>query len=208
MTASNERSLPSPSPSSTTGPTLLPLPPLNAVLADSLTLLRMVAAGVIVWLGWTVGGRALPAVLLILTMAWIGDAFDGILARRTSRVTLLRSLDFPVDVALTWALLAYLTLAGFTPVLLAAAYTAIALISGLWLHSKAVLSLLLRGVDFMLVIVAAPRALPYLLPLLVWLIGYIVFTRRRNQERTQRWLNDMSILIEAARRRVWPRRIP
>ena len=165
-----------------------------ALLADALTLFRLGAAFVILWLGWRYGAAALPAAILIATAGWISDGIDGSLARRTTHPTRLKNWDYPVDTILTWAILLFLGLADFLPWLIVFAYTAVAAIAVLWLRRKAVLVLFMRGIDIIAVAIALRYALPYALPLLAWLLGLGYVTRRNFRQRLERWKRELAAL--------------
>ena len=70
---------------------------MNAVIADLLTLSRVVAAGALLWLGLTSGASALPAAALVVVLGWTTDQLDGWFARRSPTPTRLKDSDFCVD---------------------------------------------------------------------------------------------------------------
>ena len=50
---------------------------MNALIADLLTFSRILAAGILVWLGLTEGASALPAAVLVVVLGWTTDQLDG-----------------------------------------------------------------------------------------------------------------------------------
>jgi cardiolipin synthase len=84
-------------------------------VADLLTALRFGLAWLILWLGISVGADALPAVMMVLILAWITDLLDGPLARRdpSGRTTWIGDRDLETDISVSIGVLAYLTLAHY-----------------------------------------------------------------------------------------------
>jgi len=84
-------------------------------LADVLTAMRFCLAGFILWLGVKGGAEVLPAAVVTLILAWLTDVLDGPLARRdpSGRHTWIGDRDLEVDMLVSLAVLAYLTLAGY-----------------------------------------------------------------------------------------------
>ncbi len=164
---------------------------LRALAADALSILRLAAALAILWLGWSAGRQALPTVIMLATLGWIGDGLDGPLARRSPCRTRLGAFDYPLDVGLTWAEFIYAALAGFIPALFVAGYTAAALIVTRHFRRKAVLVLFMRGVDAIVFYIALHYAPIYLLPLLSWLLILGVVHRERVRHDVPRWINEL-----------------
>ena len=165
---------------------------LTAFVTDALTLSRLGVAAAILWLGWAVGRAAFPLAILLVTLGWMTDAVDGFIARRSDCPTRLGSLDYPIDVTLTWASLLFVTLAGFvspTPVVI---YTLLATLVSLWLRSKAVLVLFMRGVDLTVLYFALRHELLYTLPLLAWLGFLAWFHRERLRQGVPQWLHELA----------------
>ncbi len=167
--------------------------PWSAFLADSLTLLRLGVAIAILGLGWQKGAAALPAVVVLATVGWLADAYDGTLARRSARPTRLRRFDFPIDVSLTWAIFVYLALATFAPWPFVAVYTLLALATFAWRRRKAILVIFLRGIDILFAFIILRHALIYALPLLLWLPVLIYGRRQRLHHAIQQWLHDVTV---------------
>jgi phosphatidylglycerophosphate synthase len=165
---------------------------LTALLADALSVFRLVMALAILWLGWTAGRAALPAAVILATLGWIGDGLDGPLARRSPCPTRLGNFDYPLDVALTWAEFIYAALAGFLPPIFVLRYTVAALVISLWFRRKAVLVLFMRGVDVMALAIVLRYAPFYLLPLLLWLLILGAAHRERVRRGIPRWFNELA----------------
>ena len=164
---------------------------LTAFLTDALTLSRLGIAGVILWLGWTVGAEAFPEAVLLVTLAWITDAADGFIARHSQCQTRLGELDYPIDAVLTWASFIFISLADFVSPAFVAAYTVLAAAVSLWLRRKAVLVLFMRGIDLLVFYFALTRAFIYTLPLILWLIFLAWFHRERLRTRVPQWLHEL-----------------
>ncbi len=164
---------------------------LTALAADTLSVLRLGVALAILWAGWAAGRQALPAVIILATLGWIGDGLDGPIARRSPCRTRLGAYDYPLDVILTWAEFIYAAQAGFIPVIFVAGYTAGAVIVTLWFRRKAVLVLFMRGVDAIALYFALRYAPLYLLPLLSWLLILGVVHRERVKSDIPRWFDEL-----------------
>lgn len=167
--------------------------PWNALLADSLTLLRLGVAIAILGLGWQKGAAALSAVVVLATVGWLADAYDGALARRSTRPTRLRRFDFPIDVSLTWAIFIYLALGAFAPWPFVIAYTLLALAVFAWRRRKAILVIFLRGIDILFAFIMLRYAFIYALPFLLWLPVLIYGRRERLRRSFQQWLHDVAV---------------
>ncbi len=84
-------------------------------VADLITMTRGLLGLVMVLLGWTQGGRALPIVVLLMIICWTGDFVDGGIARRSRRPrrTYIGDHDVYVDLFVSLCLGVYLIGAGF-----------------------------------------------------------------------------------------------
>lgn len=164
---------------------------LTAFAADTFSVLRLAIALAILWLGWTVGRPALPEVIFLATLGWIGDGLDGPIARRSPCRTRLGAYDYPLDVILTWAEFIYAAQAGFLPVIFVAGYTVGAFVVTLRFRRKAVLVLFMRGIDAFVLYFALRYAPFYLLPLLSWLLILGVVNRERMKNDIPRWFDEL-----------------
>ncbi len=163
----------------------------RAWLADLLTLLRMVVAVWLVWIGLTQGAAALPQAVLVALAAWLSDALDGPIARWSRQQTLFGRYDFVADVLLTWSALIYITLSGFLPVWLTVVYTLLTTAAVIAFQRKAVMVLFMRPVDFTCGIVALTRAPEAGWMLAATLAGLAVLYRRRLRDRVLLWLHEL-----------------
>jgi phosphatidylglycerophosphate synthase len=162
-----------------------------AIVADLLTFYRVIAAGILVWLGASRGARSLSAAALVTILAWISDQLDGWVARRAVSPTRLGRYDFAVDVVFYAGILTYLALAGFVPPWLA--LTLLALMGGAWLvtRRKAVVILFLRLVDLLCIVIVF-NYLPWLgLLVLGWLAASALVYRRRLAQRIPGWWMEL-----------------
>jgi len=162
-----------------------------AWLADLLTLLRIAVSGWLIWIGWTQGAAALPQAVSVVLVAWLGDALDGPMARRSRQPTLLGRYDFVADVLLTWSALIYITLSGFLPMWLTVVYTILATVAVIAFQRKAVVILFMRPVDLTCGLVALTRAPEAGWMLAATLAGLAVVYRRRLRDRALLWLHEL-----------------
>jgi len=168
---------------------------MSAFIADALTLSRLVAAAVLVWLGM-LGPRTLDAALAVTVAAWTTDQLDGWFARRATTPTKLAPADFAIDTVLYGATLTYLTSAGFVSLQIAVAIVAATALLWLIYRRKAMVVVGVRAVDVAsLVVVFKYR--PWLgLALFGWLGLLGIIYRRRVVERLPRWLGELKELFK------------
>jgi hypothetical protein len=85
------------------------------LVADSITAVRGLLGFVMVWLGFTKGMDALPAVVMLMLIDWTGDFVDGSLAKlsRHPRRTWIGENDLYIDLFVSLCLGIYLVSAGF-----------------------------------------------------------------------------------------------
>jgi hypothetical protein len=170
-----------------------------AVLADLLTLSRLVAAGILVWLGIAAlapGTDNLLGAIAVCVAAWSTDQLDGWAARRADRPTRLAGIDFPIDSTLYLAILAYLTMAGYLTWLAAAIYVVLATLSSLIVRRKAFQLVWLRLIDVTCLVVVftyRPRVAWFLL---AWLVVLGLLYRNRLAERVPRWLSELGRIVD------------
>ncbi len=172
-----------------------------AVLADALTLLRALSAGLIVYLGWKYGRESISSVALLIVAGWIADGMDGPLARRSHRRTLLGRYDFVIDVLLTWATFAYLTLAGYIPWPLALLYTLLAMFVVAYFQRKSVMVAFMRPIDLTTAVIAL-QSVPQIAALFsLWLVGLGIVHWRRVKTRVRVWICDLYMTVRYGRHR-------
>lgn len=162
-----------------------------ALLADILTLSRIVTAGLLAWLGIMYGAEKLPAAVLVTMLTWTTDQLDGWAARRSATPTRLGPYDFPIDATFYLGMLTYLTASGFIPVIAALIFLATAVAAWFWARRKAVGVLCLRLIDLYAggVVFAKQPKLGF--AVLAWLLVLAFLYRRRLAERVPRWLADI-----------------
>ncbi len=166
-----------------------------ALLADALTIIRFSIALVIVYLGVVEGATAFPHVVMLVVLAWVTDGLDGPLARRAKGRTRLGRFDFLIDVALTWASFAYLTLAGFIPWPLALLYTLITMVVVAYFQRKSVMIVFMRPIDLTSSLIALRYAPEITLLFLAWLVGLGLIRWRRTKARIRAWVYDLYLII-------------
>ncbi len=162
-----------------------------ALLADLLTLSRVAATGILVWLGITRGAAALPFAALVIAAAWTTDQLDGFVARRSSTPTRLGRYDFPIDVTFYAGILAFFVLAGLAPLWPAAIFVAVGIVAWFISRRKAVGVLFLRIVDVTGGIILLRRAPLIGCAILGWLAVVGILYRRRLAERVPRWAAEL-----------------
>jgi len=162
-----------------------------ALIADLLTLSRVLVGGVLAWLGLTAGASALPAAVSVTVLGWTTDQLDGWFARRSPTPTRLKDCDFQVDIVFYAGILAYGTAAGFLPMWLAAGFVILSGVAWLVTRRKSVIILCLRIIDLtcgVVVFIYLPVAG---FVLLAWLILLAVIYRRRLADRVPKWWGDL-----------------
>ncbi len=170
-----------------------------ASLADALTLLRALSAVWIVYLGWRYGRASISSVAVLIAAGWIADGLDGPLARRSRRPTWLGRYDFVVDVLLTWATFAYLTLAGYVPWPLALMYTLLAMLIVTYFQRKSVMIAFMRPIDLTTAVIAL-QSVPQIAALFsLWLVGLGIVHWRRVNTRLRAWLCDLYVTVRYGR---------
>ena len=164
---------------------------MNALIADLLTLSRVVAAGVLCCLGLTGGASALPAAALVIVLGWTTDQFDGWFARRSPAPTRLKDHDFYVDLIFYVGILAYLSLARFLPAWAVAGFVTLGGAAWLLTRKKAVVVLCLRIIDVAYGVIIFMYAPVIGFVLVGWLVVLAVVYRRRLAERVPKWYGDL-----------------
>ncbi len=170
-----------------------------ALIADLLTFSRILAGGVLVWLGLTGGASALPAAVLTVVLGWTTDQLDGWFARRSPTPTRLKDSDFCVDLIFYAGILAYLALARFFLAWLVAGFVILGGAAWLLTRRKAVVVLCLRIIDVAFGVIIFMNLPVVGFMLVVWLVALAVVYRRRLAERVPRWWGDL--------RAVWHGRV-
>jgi phosphatidylglycerophosphate synthase len=162
-----------------------------AVLADVLTLSRIAAAGILIWLGIAVGAPGLPVAALVTVLGWTTDQLDGWVARHSAAPTYLKDYDFQVDVIFYIGILAYLATAHFLPSWLVLGFAAVGIVAWLLTRRKAVGIIFLRIIDGAYGVIILVNAPAIGLAMLVWLAVLAAIYRRRLAERVPRWFRDL-----------------
>lgn len=168
---------------------------MNALIADLLTFLRILAAGVLVWLGLTGGASAAPAAMLVVVLGWTTDQLDGWFARRSPAPTRLKACDFFVDLTFYAGILAYLALARFLPAWLVAGFVILGGAAWLLTRRRAVVILCLRIIDVACGVIVFMYAPAVGLALVAWVTVLAVAYRRRLAERVPRWFDELRGLL-------------
>jgi phosphatidylglycerophosphate synthase len=148
--------------------------PLLKRLADGLTMVRVLLALAMVWVGLTLGRPALDTVAILLILAWATDLLDGPLARRarSNRQTWIGDHDLEADILLSLGLLGYLILGDYVPVLLGFCYVVICVGMFWWLRARQ-LAMALQAPIYLITICSALRHFPLSG---IMLVGWISLT--------------------------------
>lgn len=165
-----------------------------AFVADLFTFSRLIAAALLIWLGFQ-GPGTLRAAILVIVIAWTTDQLDGWAARRARTPTHLAPYDFAIDTCLYVATLAYLTLAGFLPAVPVLIFALVALIAAVAVRRKAVQIACIRLIDLALAVVIFSHEPLIGLLLVFWLVCLAVIYRRRLLQRVPRWFAEMARLL-------------
>jgi hypothetical protein len=164
-----------------------------AVTADLLTFSRLIAAGILVWLGLQ-GPQTLPVAIAVSVLAWSTDQLDGWAARRATSPTRLAPADFAIDRVLYGATLAYLVLAGYVPAGPAAVFVVAALSLSVIYRRKAVDVLAVRLIDLLCAVIIFQHKPLIGCLLIVWLAILVVIYRRRVAQRVPQWFVELARL--------------
>ncbi len=170
-----------------------------AFTADLLTFSRLIAAGVLAWLG-TQGEGSLPTAVGVGVSAWATDMLDGWAARHASTPTRLAPYDFAIDTALYGGTLAYLTLAGFLPRDPVLAFVAVSAAAGLAFRRKAVQIVFVRLIDLAAAVVVFTHEPVAGWLLVAWLAVMALIYRRRLAKRVPRFICELASLVGWGRR--------
>ena len=171
-----------------------------ALLADLLTLSRIVAAGLLAWLGFGRGQAALPAAVVVLVAAWTTDQLDGWAARRADVPTHLGRYDFVFDLILYAGVLTYLAAARFVPAWLAAAFVIVSAAALLLARSKAMIVLCLRLLDLAAMALLLDHQPRMGAIVLAWLAVLAIIYRRRLAKRVPAWARELTEKVSGGRR--------
>jgi phosphatidylglycerophosphate synthase len=148
-------------------------------LADFITLLRALLGFCLVWIGLTDGADGLQKAVLIMIVAWTGDAIDGKIARRSKNYynTWLGDHDLEVDMAVSCGLLVFLITSGFVPVWIASLYV-LSWFFLFWRFRKVkVLAMLSQAPIYAWFVFVALVSLPNVgLWILVWMVVAVILT--------------------------------
>jgi hypothetical protein len=116
-------------------------------VADLITFARLAVAVFFIWLGIHDGSDALPIVVWLMLLDWIGDFLDGTLARRSRRKyqTWIGNHDLEVDMSVAAGLLLYLMASGLVHPLVGWIYLVIWGFIFLWLGIPPSLGMLFQA---------------------------------------------------------------
>jgi len=153
---------------------------LNAKLvADFVTIFRGFLGFGLVWLGLTEGASGLSKAVLIMILAWTGDAIDGKIARRSKTYyhSWIGDHDLEIDMAVSGALLVYLITSGFLNIWIACIYVLLwSLILWRWQIVRE-LGMLSQAPIYGYFIVISLLVLPNVgIWILIWLAAVVIVT--------------------------------
>jgi hypothetical protein len=143
-------------------------------LPDLLTLSRGLVAAAIVSLGF-VGARAFEAVILLTILGWTTDIFDGRLARKYNKLpTWIGEQEFTFDMAMVFAGLCYLVMAGFIPMWIALIYVVVAAVCIVLFRSKMITMSFATPLVALPLIVATIKAPRAALWYYIWIVAALI----------------------------------
>lgn len=148
-------------------------------VADFVTLFRGLLGFGLVWLGLTLGAAGLHQAVIIMIIAWTGDAIDGKIARRSKEKyhSWIGDHDLEVDMAVSCALLVYLITSGFVSAWVASIYVLIwTFILWRWKNVR-VLGMLsqapIYGYFIVVTLLEAPNVGVWIL---IWIVSAVIIT--------------------------------
>ena len=148
-------------------------------VADFVTIFRGFLGLGLVWIGLTEGVGGLNKAILIMIIAWTGDAVDGKIARRSKDIyqTWIGSHDLEIDMAVACALLVYLITSGFINPWFASIYVLVwTVILWHWKNLR-VLGMLSQAPIYGYFVVIALTVLPNVgIWIIVWIVIAIIIT--------------------------------
>jgi hypothetical protein len=130
------------------------------LLADLLTVCRVVLSLLIILLGIQSELETLPQVVLVLIIAWLTDLFDGPLARQDTHhpVTIIGEHDAEADLTTSIGVTVYLALAGYIPA--AGALIFLLILTRVWFWHSHQLAWPLYALPYALLLVLAFQEAP------------------------------------------------
>ncbi len=169
-------------------------------IADVLTGVRVIMSIYIAWLGITQGEATLPLAIWLLFASWTSDAFDGPLARRSSRryQTWIGDHDLEVDIGFSAGLVVYMMGAGLVSVLLGGGYLLFWAAFFFWLGVPRSMGMVVQAPIYGWFIWVAMRDAPAAgIWLLVWIASVIILTWPKfPREVVPEWLAGIRAVFE------------
>lgn len=153
--------------------------PRTKQLADFITWSRALLAAIFVWLGFSRGEEALPAVVVLMIANWTGDSVDGVLARRSPVPvhTWIGDHDLEVDMVISCGLLAYMTAAGLVAWQVAGLYMLLWLLLFWWKGIARATGMLFQAPIYgWFIFVVVRDAAPYGLLIVAWIAAAVIIT--------------------------------
>ncbi len=150
------------------------------LLADLLTVSRVLLAFLLAVIGWARGAEGLPLAVAVLLISWFTDLVDGPLARcaHSPSPDWIGQHDAEADLATSLGVAAYLAFSGYLPSWLAVAL--VVLILGVWFLHSHQLAWPLYAVPYAILAVVAFGAAPVWGRIMVgYLFGTLVLRYRR-----------------------------
>ena len=148
-------------------------------VADFVTLFRGLLGFGLVWLGLFEGAAGLNQAVIIMIIAWTGDAIDGKIARRSKKKyhSWIGDHDLEVDMAVSCALLVYLITSGFVSAWVASIYVLIwSFILWRWKNVRALGMLSqapIYGYFIAVALIVAPKVGVWIL---AWIVTAVIIT--------------------------------
>lgn len=152
-------------------------------LADLLTLSRVFIALAIVGVGYFAGEAGLETAIRLTLLGWITDLLDGRFARKSGTKNWVSDLDFPIDMAMLYAMFVYFALSGFVSFQFVLWYTVVALGFILLLRKQAVTKLFATPLYLLQILIAYSRArrLAYVYLLYIVVVLFVNWERFKHE---------------------------
>jgi phosphatidylglycerophosphate synthase len=170
-------------------------------VADLITTTRGLLGLVMILLGLTQGGRALPVIVLLMILCWTGDFVDGGIARRSRRPrrTYIGDHDVYVDLFVSLCLGVYLIGAGFVGFTFGVCYLLVWVLIFWRFGLEHNLLMLMQAPIYLDLILLAMRYMP---ESGAWLIAWVLAAtminwRRFSHEIVPRFIDGMRALWES-----------
>ena len=166
------------------------------IVADLLTIFRGGCVFVILLLGMQQGITVLPSVVFLTVLCWFSDILDGMLARKSHRLTNFGSFDVVFDVGLAIALPLFLFLGGILSLVPVVVVTGLTILFGWIFHSSAPRKLAM-GVSYaVFIFVVWQINRKWFLILIGSVLLFMLFFPHRTRQQISEFLGDAGKILK------------